>query len=125
MRSTQQEKGFTLIEIAIVVIIVGVLAAIAVTKFIPIEDQAQNARLDSLAAGLNVASAENRLKSRAGDPSAIAITNCTQVANALPPGNTLPAGFSISSQAIASNSRATCTLNGPGSQTATFIGQGT
>lgn len=43
----KNEKGFTLIEIITVIIIMGILAAVAVPKFFSMQDQAKEAALSS------------------------------------------------------------------------------
>jgi len=43
MRNLRNSKGFTLIELMIVVVIIGILAAIAIPKFSEVSDRAKNA----------------------------------------------------------------------------------
>lgn len=43
----KNEKGFTLIELIMIIIILGILAAIAVPKYADLQDQARNAVLDA------------------------------------------------------------------------------
>jgi prepilin-type N-terminal cleavage/methylation domain-containing protein len=43
MRNLRNSKGFTLIELMIVVVIIGILAAIAIPKFSEVSNRAKNA----------------------------------------------------------------------------------
>lgn len=49
----QDERGFTLIEVISVLIILGVLSAVAVPKYIALEDDARNRAIDAGIAELN------------------------------------------------------------------------
>ncbi len=48
----KNEKGFTLIELIMVIVILGILAATAVPKFIDLKADALNARRDNLSGAL-------------------------------------------------------------------------
>jgi prepilin-type N-terminal cleavage/methylation domain-containing protein len=48
-------SGFTLIELAIVIVIVGILAAVAIPRFTDMTEQARRAQRQSIAASINSA----------------------------------------------------------------------
>jgi MSHA pilin protein MshA len=51
----KNQNGFTLIELVIVIVLLGVLAAIAVPRFVNLEDDAQEAALNASAAAVTSA----------------------------------------------------------------------
>ena len=114
--------GFTLIEIIVVMLLVGLLAVIAIPRFINQTSTARQNSTNSLAAALSAASADNFAKRSANSANGTAIANCQTVANLLP--SSLPSGYSITSLAIANGASVNCTLNGTGGTTQTFVGLG-
>ncbi|HAI60212.1 MAG TPA: prepilin-type cleavage/methylation domain-containing protein [Xanthomonadaceae bacterium] len=126
----KHQSGFTLIELVIVIVLLGVLAAIAVPRFVNLEDDAQEARLNATAAAItsamNINYAECAVNNFTG-ADCRPVTSC-DAANAtavLQNGAAALAGYTVAFQSGSSipagnGSVATCTLTRAGVGTANF-----
>jgi prepilin-type N-terminal cleavage/methylation domain-containing protein len=121
----RQQTGFTLIELVMVIVIIGILAAVAIPKFVDLSGEANQAAVNGVAGALSSASAVNYAAKKAGNASAVALTDCNGT-GALLQGGALPAGgYSITAAALAADASTSCTVTGPGGKTATFTAIGT
>src|SRR4051812_36685280 len=85
------QTGFTLVELIIVIVIVGVLAAVAIPKFTDVTSNANSAAAQGIAGALGSASATNYAL-RSGIPaSGSAVVNCQDGSSLLQGG--LPANY--------------------------------
>ena len=87
MKQTQQ--GFTLIELVMVIVILGVLAATALPKFVDLKSDANKAAASGFTGALASANAINygtcSIKSSATNPKCIAVGKCSDLKNTLNP----------------------------------------
>lgn len=122
----QVQRGFTLIELVMVIVILGVLAAVAIPKFVDLKGDAVTAATAGVAGGLSSASAVNYAARSANSAKGNAVVNCQDVATSLQGGLPTP-GYAITSATVTAGSSVTCTLtnsNVSPSVTATFTALG-
>ena len=123
IQSLRLQAGFTLIELVMVIVILAVLAAVAIPKFVDLGTDAKAAALSAVAGSLTTAASINYAARKANIANGAAVANCTTVNSLLqtPLVATGSTGYTITAAAIAVGVTATCTVTQTTSgSTATF-----
>lgn len=120
----QVQRGFTLIELVMVIVILGVLSAVAIPKFVDLGSEAKQAAVDGIAGAASSASAINyaacsALNNVVTADKCVKITTCAGVSGLLQGGFASATSGGVDPVATIGSSGA-CTLT-KDSKTANFV----
>lgn len=112
----KKQSGFTLIELVMVIVILGVLAVTALPKFVDLKGDAQTAALQGVMGALSSANAVNyAARSAKGTTTGSAVTTCLTASQVLQ-GGALPSGYDFTTTpdagavAVAAGASVECTV---------------
>jgi prepilin-type N-terminal cleavage/methylation domain-containing protein len=122
----QVQRGFTLIELVMVIVILGVLAAVAIPKFVDLKGEAETAALQGVVGGVSSASAVNYAARSANGSKGTATQglSCQAAATAIMQSG-VPNGYTLATAgtlAAGSNNCVITQTSTAGTATAVIIG---
>ena len=120
------QRGFTLLELIVVMVILGILGAIAIPQFVDLESEASQAAVDGIAGALNSAAALNYAACRASSNECVKkISDCSRFGKNPVLLGGLDRSYQIKTKSLGhqSGDTVTCTvIHAPSGLSASFTG---
>jgi MSHA pilin protein MshA len=124
----KNQKGFTLIELVMIIVILGILAVVAIPRYVDLRTEANAAALSGVQGTMASSMAVNyagcsALNHVVTANKCVAVDNCDDTGSLIAGG--LPTGYTVAAAAIAApnGTTATCTVTQTSSSnTATYTG---
>ena len=91
----QTQRGFTLLELVVVIAVTGVLLVVAMPKLLGTSNDARQAAVNKVAEALTAAAVQNYVVRSADNTKGAAMTSCS-VAGTTLQGLALPSGYTVS-----------------------------